>query len=425
MRVLLLSQFYPPVIGGEERHVITLSRALAQRGHDVSVVSLPHPERPDVLVDQSVTIRSVSGTMQRCASLFSEAERPHAAPFPDPELAYKIGNLVADMKPDVVHGHNWMSRAFLPSRRRSRAGFVVTLHDYSLICARKNYMRNGVPCSGPEPAKCMSCASGHYGRLVGGVTCATNWAAGQVERRAVDRYIAVSRAVAQACKLQSSEAPFDVLPTFVPDDLGNVPPSHDGRLDLIPADGFMLFVGDLTRGKGIHILLEAYALLADPPPLVLIGRVCQDTPRELPPGVSMFESWPHAAVMQAWKRCLFGIAPSVWPEACGTIVMEGNAVGKAMIASASGGLIDLIEDGKTGYLVPPADPQALAAAMNELIANPELREQMGSAGRRYVEHFMAKSIVPKIERIYRDISYRSPSRVSEAAELLSAVDGEK
>ncbi len=423
MRVLLLSQFDTPVVSGEERHVIALSRALAGRGHDVSVVSLPHPEGSEVPVDQSGTIASVRGTMQRCAGLFSEPERPHAASFPHPELALKIGNLVAEMKPEVVHGHNWISRAFLPSKRRSRAGFVVTLHDYSLSCANESYMRKGIPCSGPGLAKCMSCGSDHYSPGFGSVTCVGSSAAGWIERHIVDRYIAVSWAVAKECNLQASRTPFDVLPTFIPDDLGNVPQSNDARLDLIPADGFMLFVGDLTRGKGVHVLLEAYALLPSPPPLVLIGRVCHDTPRELPAGVSMFEDWPHATIMRAWKRCLFGIAPSVRPEPCGTIVMEGNAVGKAMIASASGGLSELIVDGKTGYLVRPADPHALACAMRSLIENRELRETMASAGRRHVERFMAKSVVPKIERIYRDICVHSPARMSEAERLMSAADG--
>jgi glycosyltransferase involved in cell wall biosynthesis len=423
MRVLLLSQFYPPVIGGEERHVITLSKALAQRGHEVSVVSLPHPERPEVVVDQGVTIKSINGTMQRCAGLFSEVERPHAAPFPDPELAYKIGNLVADMKPDVVHGHNWMSRAFLPSKRRSRAGFVVTLHDYSLSCARKNLMHQGVPCAGPRFAKCMACASKHYGPVVGSVTCLGNWAAGQIERNTVDRYIAVSKAVAAVCNLEKSGTPYDILPTFISDDVGNLSAPTDSHLDLLPQDGFLLFVGDLTRSKGVDVLLKAHTSLSNPPPLVLIGRVCPDTPRELPHNVFMFESWPHAAIMHAWKRCLFGIAPSVWPEACGTIVMEGNAVGKAMIASASGGLCDLVIDGKTGILVPPADAQALAKAMLSLIDNSELRETMAAAGLRHVERFMAKSIVPKIERIYREVSTRSAEGKRECSQLMSAVDG--
>jgi glycosyltransferase involved in cell wall biosynthesis len=228
-------------------------------------------------------------------------------------------------------------------------------------------MHEGVPCAGPRFAKCMACASRHYGPVVGSVTCLGNWASGRIERNTVDRYIAVSKAVAAACNLEKAGTPYDILPTFISDDVGKLSAPTDGQLNLLPQDGFLLFVGDLTRGKGVDVLLKAYASLSNPPPLVLIGRVCPDTPRELPHNVFMFERWPHAAIMHAWKRCLFGIAPSVWPEACGTIVMEGNAVGKAMIASASGGLCDLVIDGKTGILVRPADAQALAKAMLSLI----------------------------------------------------------
>jgi glycosyltransferase involved in cell wall biosynthesis len=422
MRIVLLSQFHAPVIGGEERHVITLSEALASRGHDVSVLSLPHPERDDVVVHQGVRVQSIKGTMQRCAGLFSESERPHAAPFPDPELSFKIGKLISEMKPDVVHGHNWMSRAFLPSKRLSRAGFVVTLHDYSLVCARKNFMHKGLPCSGVDPMKCMGCASDHYGRVVGGVTCVGNWASAAIERRLVDKYIAVSGAVATTCGLDHGSAPYEILPTFIPDNVGTLSPDVDERLSRLPPDGYLLFIGDLTANKGIHVLLQAYALLENPPPLVLIGRVCPDTPKTLPPNVSMFESWPHATVMHAWKRCLFGLAPSVWAEACGTIVMEANAVGKAMIAAASGGLSDLVDNGKTGILVPPANAVALADAMRSLIENPGLREAMGAAALLHADRFMAKAIVPRIERIYRDVSSYSAPRIRDALPLTSVSD---
>jgi glycosyltransferase involved in cell wall biosynthesis len=173
-------------------------------------------------------------------------------------------------------------------------------------------------------------------------------------------------------------------------------------------------VGDLNRNKGVEVLLKAYAALSDAPPLVMIGRRCADMPTQLPPNVTVFESWPHAAVMHAWSRCLFGIAPSVWPEACGTIVMEAHAVGRPMIASDIGGLSDLVDPGRTGLLVPAGDAGALSQAMDTLIRDPVLREGMAGASRARAELFMAKTIVPRIERIYEDLLPR-PAPGREAA----------
>ncbi len=400
MRILMLSQFYPPIIGGEERHVVNLSKGLAARGHQVHVACLPHSQRTRSDEQGSVTIHNVSGLMQRNRGLFSESERRHAPPFPDPEIALNLARLVDELNPDIVHSHNWLARSFLPLTMRSRARFIVTLHDYSLICAKKNLLWKGAACAGPSFSKCLSCASRHFGTAVGAVTCLGNWATAAIERKCVDRYIAVSDAVARYCDLPNGSAPYDVLPTFIPDDVGDISSTQHPLAAALPSDGYILFVGDLTRAKGIHVLLDAYRRLSNPPPLVLIGRRCADTPTELPQNTMLFESWPHEGVMQAWSRCTFGVAPSVWAEACGTIVMEANAVGKTMIGTTGGGLADLIDNRATGLLVAPGDASALAEAMSELIAEPGRRDAWGAASRRHVERFMAKSIIPRIEKIY-------------------------
>lgn len=401
MRVLMLSQFYPPVIGGEERHVVSLSESLARLGHEVSVATQPHHRREPVLRENGVTVHSIGGLSQRAKSLFTDDERRHVPPFPDPEIVTKLARIVADFEPDIVHGHNWMLHSFLPLKRFSKAAFVATIHDYSLVCAKKNLMHGEEVCSGPGLVKCLPCASTQYGPAVAAITVLGNFASTLFERRAVDRFITVSQAVADYCGIADGKVPYEVLPTFIPDSVADLVPA-DEWVALLPEGDFMLFVGDLNRRKGVHVLLDAYRRLANPPPLVMIGRRCPDMPDVLPPGVSVFEKWPHAAVMHAWSRCLFGIAPSVWAEACGTIVMEGNAVGKAMIASAIGGLADLVVDGRTGIQVPAGQPGALAQAMRVLIEDGERREAMGRAARLHVERFMAKTIVPRIERLYED-----------------------
>src|SRR5260370_36743167 len=101
MRVLMLSQFYPPVIGGEERHVLSLAEGLVKRGHEVSVASMPHRQRAEVEVVNGVTVHSLRGAFQRASVLFSESERPHAPPFPDPELTFRLSLLVPAFKPDI------------------------------------------------------------------------------------------------------------------------------------------------------------------------------------------------------------------------------------------------------------------------------------------------------------------------------------
>ncbi len=401
MRVLMLAQFYPPVVGGEERHVLSLSEGLVRRGHEVVVATMPHPSRPEKTELGGVAVQSVHGALQRVSSLFSERERPHAPPFPDPELCWRLADIVRAFQPDVVHGHNWMSRSYLPLNSPSTVAFIQTLHDYSHVCAVQTLTRRGEKCAGPRTTACLSCASAHFGSFMGPVTATANFAFARALHRSVDRFIAVSGAVAKECGLVGGPVPFDVVPTFIPDDTTELPALADERVRQLPPDGFLLFVGDLTRRKGVHILVEAYAKLRGAPPLVLIGRRCPDTPTALPENVMIFESWPYPSVMYAWSKALFGIAPSTWVEPCGTIFMEANAVGRPMIVSNHGGLSEGVEHGRTGLCVPPNDLHALAEAMQRMLDDEDLRTRLAAGALAKADSFKAHSVIPRIESIYR------------------------
>lgn len=409
MRILLLSQFYPPIVGGEERHVRNLAAALVQRGHQVSVATLWYPGAKACELDGEVRVYRICGTLQRLSGLFAESERRHAPPFPDPELVAALGRVTAKEKPDVVHAHNWLLASFLPLKSWCGARLVVTLHDYSLVCAKKNFMHDGEVCAGPGLSRCLPCAAAHYGAVKGAVTTLGNFASRALAHRAVDRFIAVSHAVARHTGLAEAGVSFEVIPNFVPDDVARLSSTIDPVIGELPSEPFILFVGDLMHLKGVDVLLEGYASLERAPPLVLIGRRCQDTPAELPRNVRLFSMWPHAAIMHAWRRCLFGVLPSVGPEACATVVMEAMASGKPVLASDIGGMPDLVDSGETGLLVPPGNAPALANAIQWLLRNPQLIANMGAAALARVERLKAGSVVARIERVYYEVIHEKPA----------------
>ena len=407
MRVLLLSQFYPPVVGGEERHVRNLGAALAARGHRVSVATQAGQEPAGCTMDGAVRVHRLRGTLQRVGALFSEVERPHAPPLPDPELVLGLRRIVAEERPEIIHAHNWLLHSFLPLKSFARAPFVVTLHDYSLVCARKNFMHKGKPCSGPAFAKCLRCAIEHYHGIKGSITALSNWGNGALERRVVDKFLAVSGAVAKFNNLAGTGVPFEIVPNFVPDDINELSPNPGPLLAQLP-DRFILYVGDLSWQKGIGLLLDAYRQMPTEVPLVLIGRRYPEIPSDLPLGVQVFSAWPHTAVMHAWSRCLFGVAPSIWHEPCATVVMEAMAQGKPMVVTNMGGMPDLVEHGETGFVVAP-EARPLAAALTRLLDDSLLRQRMGAASRVKVVNFQASAVVSCIEDVYRDlINQRAP-----------------
>src|SRR5438309_480166 len=84
MRILMLSQFYPPVIGGEEQAVQTLGAELVSRGHDVAVVTLWRQGLAEFELDRGMRVYRIRSSMLRMPGLFSDSGRPYAPPFPDP-----------------------------------------------------------------------------------------------------------------------------------------------------------------------------------------------------------------------------------------------------------------------------------------------------------------------------------------------------
>lgn len=410
MQVLLLSQFYPPIIGGEERHVRDLAIQLAARGHSVAVTTIRHQGLPEYEVDQGVRVYRIRGTMQRTPALFSEVTRFHAPPFPDPELVAGLRRVVRKERPDIVHAHNWMVYSFLPLKTWSKARLVLTVHDMSVRCPTKKLSYRGNNCSGPSPLKCMDCACAHYGPAKGPPVVASHWLMGLAERAAVDLFIAVSQAVSAANHLSRGNRRVKVIPNFVRDDVATMNAEPHPKMLELPDSDFMLFVGAFGRYKGLDHLFRAYAELRDAPPLVVIGYTTPESPvqtHNLPPGIFVLHDWPHDAVMQAWRRCLFGLVPSIWFDPCPTTTIEAMAVGRPVIGTRIGGIPDQIADGETGLLVPPGDVAALRQAMERLIADPALREHMGAAAKRKAVEFQAGTVVPRIERAYQELLDRN------------------
>jgi glycosyltransferase involved in cell wall biosynthesis len=403
MRILMLAQNYPPTIGGEEQHVRNLSMGLAARGHDVAVATLWEEGQPTFEEIGGIQINRLHGITHRASMLYSTGRR-FAPPLPDPEITWNLRRIVRAFRPEIVHAHNWLVHSFVPLKERSDAHLVLTLHDYSLVCAKKRLMYHDVTCTGPGIRKCLECAADYYGVARGIPTTVANWVMGSFERAAVDMFIPVSSAVAVGNNLAAARLPYQVIPNFVPDDVATPRAGMEPFLAQLPGGEFILFVGDLSPDKGFGVLLRAYAGLVDAPPLVTIGRPSVDTPKEFPPNVVLLTNWPHDAVMEAWRRSIFGLVPSVWPDPCPTVAMEAMATGRPVIAARMGGLPDIVDDGETGFLVAPGDEGALRQRMKQLLSDSGLRSRMGTAARKKVVEFQACTVIPRIEHVYESLT---------------------
>ncbi len=404
MRILQVTDLYPPFIGGMEEHVRNLSQGLAALGHEVAVATMSDMGRIGLERDGVVRVHRLRGTVQRAGTVGAPSGKPFAPPFPDPELVLGLRRVANEERPDVIHGHNWLVRSFMPLKARSAATVVVTLHDYGVVCARRDFLYRDAPCSGPGFSKCLHCSAGHYGTARGiGVTLG-NWAMRPAQRAIVDMFLPVSHAVALANGLAQMDVPHEVVPNFVPDDIAARADDNDPALADLPSGPFWLFVGALSRHKGLDVLLDAYVGLDHAPPQVIVGPATTDTFGEWPSGVVVLGGLRHAAVMAAWRRAELAIVPSVFPDPCPTVALEAMAAGVAVVGSDVGGLPDIVADGSTGLLVPPSDPAALRAALGRFVEQPEMARRMGDAGRERVAGFTASHVIRRIEAIYDRLS---------------------
>jgi starch synthase len=202
-----------------------------------------------------------------------------------------------------------------------------------------------------------------------------------------------------------------------------------------PAKPYVLFVGRITRQKGVTHLVEAIQYLP-PGTQVVLCAGAPDTPeiaaemrqkveeaKAFNPNVVWIEKMvtkPEA--IELYSNCSVFCCPSVY-EPFGIINLEAMACRAPVVASATGGILEVVVDGETGYLVPfeqdpvttfPSNPDQfardLAAKVSDLLANPEKAKRFGEAGRKRVEETFAWSaIADQTIDLYRNL-IRKPMR---------------
>lgn len=409
----MLAQTYSPVVGGEERLVEDLSRELARRGHDIAVATLRQPLGEPPESADGVRVHLLDSAVHDLPGVSTLEDRRYAPPAPDPRIAAGLRGVLRAERPDIVHAHNWLVDSYLPLARRAEAPLVLSLHDYSMICATKRLFYRGAICSGPSPLKCLRHSIEFYGAPVGTMVAAGTRLSEPWLRRRVDMFLSVSSAVEELCGVDGEDTEHRVVPNLV----GALPPppaADDPALAALPDEPFVLFFGDVAVDKGARRLVETYATLEEPPPLVLIGRRVD----EMPPvaNVHALGPLPHAATIEALRRSLFSVAPSIWAEPFGIVALEAAAAGKPVVASEIGGLRDIVVDGETGLLVPPDDPEALRAALALMVGDAAMRARMGAAARERAACFSPDIVVPEFERAYRAAIRPGLSEWSELAD---------
>jgi starch synthase len=198
----------------------------------------------------------------------------------------------------------------------------------------------------------------------------------------------------------------------------------------------VVFVGRITRQKGVEHLLEAARSFDPAAQLVLcagapdtaelgaeVARRVDELKRERDGVLWIAEMLPKPDVIQLLSHATVFACPSIY-EPLGIVNLEAMACEAAVVATATGGIVEVVVDGETGLLVPfeptddglsnPVDPAKFAAdiaqRVNELVADPARADEMGKAGRRRaLEQFSWPAIAEQTAELYRSLAAKAPA----------------
>ncbi|MFC5379629.1 glycogen synthase [Aquipuribacter nitratireducens] len=400
---VITKEWPPAVYGGAGVHVVELVRALRAAGHEVDVHAFGEPEpgpgvhghvEPPDLAGANAALRTL-GVDLRVAAAVDAAT-------------------AAGRAPQLLHSHTWYANlgGHLAARLVG-VPHVVTAHSLEPM----------------RPWKAEQLGGGY--RI-------SSWAEETAYRHA-DAVIAVSAGMRA-----------DILASYPFLEPERVPVVHNGidaddwqrdegtdvveRLGMVPGRPAVVFVGRITRQKGLPYLLRACASLPPEVQVVLLAgapdtpeiaaevRGLVDTLREGRDGVVWVEQMlPRPDVCQVLSHATVFVCPSVY-EPLGIVNLEAMACGAAVVGTATGGIPEVVDDGRTGWLVPieqvgdgtgtPVDPDRfvadLARTLVDAVADPAEARRRGAAGReRAVAEFSWHTVAERTVAVYEEALSRA------------------
>jgi glycosyltransferase involved in cell wall biosynthesis len=389
--------------GGAEAYMEDVAGLQAEAGHEVEFFAMAHPlNRPS--------------RFEAWFPSHVELEPPPPSPLGKARAAGRVlwstsagrgmARVVEEFAPDVVHLHNvyhQLSPSILRPLRRRGIPAVMTLHDYKLACPTYQFLDHGRPCD--------ACLGGRYAEAI--------------RRRCKGDSFSASALAAFELWVHTTTRAYDPVGCFIcpsrfltqkmaaagvfPDRLRCVPHFVDvaGMPAKATPGGPVVFAGRLSPEKGADTLVEAVAragavleVAGDGPER---GRLEALADRLAPGRVRFHGLLPKAEVLALFRSASVVAVPSRWWENQPMTVLEALASGVPVVASDLGGLSELVEPGATGALVPPDDPQALAAALQPFLDDPAAALAMGRAGRAVVDARFAPAVhLTRLEQIYEE-----------------------
>ena len=385
-------EFPPLVVGGLGRHVGQLARHLAAQGHDVRVLTRGGGQQPQLEQVDGVTVWRAAAD-ELAIDFGSESVLAWTQAF-EHSLVRAGLRLVSQWRPDVVHAHDWLvAQTAHTLHQVTGSPVVVTVH------------------------------ATEHGRQQGWLTEPVPRAIHSVERwlcRGAAAVIACSRFMAAevGTLFQLDPGEVRVIGNGAEDPLpaesqGQVETTEGQTAPAYCGDPLLVFAGRLVHEKGLQELIKALPLLRPELPgvrLVVAGsgqQLADQQDRAARYGVSDLIDWAGflepaelAALLAAADLV---VVPSLY-EPFGMVALEAQLAGTPVAVSDTGGLAELVEPGRTGLRFAPESPAAIAAAVREVVADPDgTRRRAAQAQRRAREEFGWASVARRTAEVYASV----------------------
>ncbi|CAD6881810.1 Glycosyltransferase [Methylomonas albis] len=386
MKILVVHNSYQQA-GGEDNVVAAEVSLLTKYDNEVELWSVDNKDLPNGLIGKIGTALNTN---------YSPAARAIARE--------KLRNF----QPDVVHVHNFfpqISPSIYDACLDEGIPVVQTLHNYRLICPGAMLMRDGNICEqcvsrSPYQAAWYACYRGsRLGSLVVAHMVAQHRNRGTWQDK-VTRFIALTEFAKS--KFIAAGFPADkiaIKANFLHD------PFLNSSLTISPplSSEFALFVGRISKEKGIKVLMDAWIALSEKNMLKVAGSGPLESLLLGRNNVEALGRQTTAEVSALMRKATFLVLPSQWYEGFPLVLVEAFAHGLPVLASRLGSMADIIKDGETGLLFEPGNAEDLAEKAKFLLENPLQARQLGANARRiFLEKYTAEQNYAELMAIYTD-----------------------
>lgn len=395
MKICYVSNLYPPfVLGGAEVYVRNIAEEFAKRGDRVIVITTSPNRRSYIEYINNVKVYRINPT--NLYPMYTHVNQPdylkplwHTIDIWNPHSFRVIKSILVKEKPDVVHVHNFkgLSLSVFDAVKSLNLPLIFTAHDYSLICPRANLLNShGEICCNPS------------------ILCKVYV---RIQKHLVDGKPDLVTAPSQFVidKLKENGLFEDVTAIKLP--LGiklNSNERIEKDYDVID----ILYAGNLSRHKGVHILIKAFKEIKHDNIRLHITGKGKDAEefRKLAgsdPKIKFYDFVPEEKLRELYKMANIVVVPSIWYENSPVVIYESFRHQTPVIGSRIGGIPELVEEGENGFLFTPGSVEELKNILEDLINSPEKLQKLENRAFKSVKKYRMDEHIRKLEQLYEKV----------------------